>query len=139
MPSMVLLNLRSQFLPPTSLAVGGTYVPILHNVSNPTPPTVGSSGPTSHGPIGPIFPLPTSSWVPPQQPNIGNQYLSRAQYNNILYVPCLGGVTNQWNQPIYGPQVGLTKDNHLWGRTLLTTNILWVTMINLSRPMVLLG
>ena len=27
----------------------------------------------------------------------------------MLYVPYLGGVTNHWDQPTYGPQYGLNQ------------------------------
>ena len=104
MPPMALSNVGSQFLPPTSHTVRGFYVPVLHNVPQPTPPAVGSGGHVGYDPIGPTLHPTTFDWVPPQQPNIGNQYLSSAQYNNSLYVPYPGGVTNQWDQPTYGPQ-----------------------------------
>ena len=69
-------------------------MPILHNISQPTPPAKGSSGHVGYGPLGTTSQPPTFSWVPPQQPNIGNQYLSMAQYNNSFYVPYPGGFTN---------------------------------------------
>ena len=95
MPPMVFPNVVSQFFPPTSQTTRGSYVHVLHNISHPLPPTVGPSGHTSLGPIGPTSHPPTSSWVPPQQPNIVNQYLSEEQYINPLYVPYPGGATNQ--------------------------------------------
>ena len=109
MPPIYFLNVGSQVLPPTSQTTRGSYVHVLLNISHPLPPTVGPSGHTSLGTIGPTSHPPTSSWVPPQQPNIGNQYLSGAQYINPLYVPYHGGVTIQWGQPTYGPQAGIKK------------------------------
>ena len=82
------------FLPHTSHPVGGPYVPNLHNFLRPTPLAVGSGGPASYGHVGISSQPPASSLVPPQQTNIGNQYLSGAHYNNPLYVPYLGGVSN---------------------------------------------
>ena len=98
-------------------------MPILHNIPQPTPPTVGSSGHAGYGPIGPVSQPPTSSWVPPQQPNIGNQYLSWAQYDNLLYVPYPEGVTNQWDQPTYIPQARLNQGQPCsWVKMLPITN-----------------
>ena len=104
MPPMVFPNVVSQFFPPTSQTTRGSYVRVLHNISHPLPPTIGPSGHTSLGPIGPALHPPTSYWVHHRHTNIGNQYLSKEQYNNPLYVPYPGGVTNQLAQPTYGPQ-----------------------------------
>ena len=104
MPPKALSNVGSQFVPPTSQTSRGSYVPILHNISHPPHPTVRPSAHASFGPICPTSQPPTSAWVPLQQPNIGNKYLSGAQCNNPLYVPYPGGITNKWNQSIYEPQ-----------------------------------
>ena len=98
------LNVGSQFHPPTSQTTRGSYVPFLHNISDPPPPVVRASGHAGLGHIGPASKPTTSSWVPPQQPNIVNQYLSGEQYINPLYVPYPGGATNQWAQPTFGTQ-----------------------------------
>ena len=45
----------------------------LDNISRPTPPDVGSSGPVGYGLVSQP---PTSAWVQPQQTNIGKQYYS---------------------------------------------------------------
>ena len=66
MPTIALLNVGSQFLPPTSQTTRGFYVPILHNIPNPPPPTVVPSCHDGLGSIGPTSLLPTSTWVPPQ-------------------------------------------------------------------------
>ena len=100
-PSMGLSNVGSQFVPPTSQTTRGSYVPALHNISHLPPLAVGSSGHDGLGPIGPVSQPPTSAWV--QRSKIGNQYLSGAQYNNHVYVPYPGGVTNQWDQPTFEP------------------------------------
>ena len=68
----------SQFLPPTSQTTRGSYVLVLHNISHPAPQTIIPSGHTGLSRIGPALQPPTLAWVPPQQPNIGNQYLSGA-------------------------------------------------------------
>ena len=81
---------------------------------------------------------PTLAWVPPQQPNIGNQYLSGAQYNNPLYVPYPGGLTNQWDQPTYGLKPEQTMCKHpLWVKMLLSINNLVGFKVNLNMPLVL--
>ena len=71
-----LSNVGIQFVPPTSQTNRGSYVLVLHNISHIPPPVVGSSGHVGLGPIGSASHPPTSAWVPPLQPNIGNQYLS---------------------------------------------------------------
>ena len=103
MPSMSFPNVGSQSLPPMSYVDRGPYVPILHNISRPTPLVEGCSGPTSNVHVSQP---PASAWVQPQQPNIGNPYYNGSQYNNPLYVAYPRGVTNQWAQIAYGPQVG---------------------------------
>ena len=67
MPPIAFLNVGSQFLPFTShkATTRGSYVPILHNIPHPPPPTVGPSGHSSYGPIGSVSQPPRSSWVPP--------------------------------------------------------------------------
>ena len=72
MPSMGLPNLGSQFLPPTSHAVRGPYVPILQNVPIHTPPAIEFGGPDGYVHVSPTSQPPAYAWVPPQQPNIGN-------------------------------------------------------------------
>ena len=109
MPAIVFPNVVSQFFPPTSQTTRGSYVHVLHNISHPLPPTVGPSGHTSLGPIGPALHPPTSYWVHHRHTNIGNQYLMGEHYNNALYVPYLRGVTNQWDQLTYGPYARLNQ------------------------------
>ena len=53
MPPIALSNVGSQFVPPTFQTTRGSYIPILHNISHPPPPTIGPSGHTDLGPIGP--------------------------------------------------------------------------------------
>ena len=53
MSPIALPNVGSKFSPPTSQIAIGSYVPILHNISHPPPPTIGPSGHTDLGPIGP--------------------------------------------------------------------------------------
>ena len=72
-------NVGSQFIPPISQTSRGSYVPVLHNIFHPHPLYIGPSGHNGVGPIGSASQPSTSTWVPPQQPNIGNQYLSGAQ------------------------------------------------------------
>ena len=114
MPPMVFRKVGSQFLPSMSYTTMGSYVSILHNIPQLKPPAIGSGGHAGYVSIGPASQPPTSTWVPPQQPNIGNQYLSGEQYNNLLYVPYPRGVTNQWTQPTYRPQDGLKQGQPLF-------------------------
>ena len=100
-PSISFLNVGSQFVPPTSQPARGSYVPVLHNTLNFLPSAARPSGHAGFGPIGPSSQPHVSALVPPQKPNISNQYLISAQYNNPLYVPYHGGFTNQWYQPNY--------------------------------------
>ena len=86
-------NIGNQYFPSTSYTNGQPYIPVLHNTTRPTPPVVGPSGTTGYGPMSQP---PASAWVQLEKPNIGNQYYRGAQYNNLLYVPYPGGVTNQW-------------------------------------------
>ena len=66
--SMGLLNRRSQFLPPTSHTNRGSYVPILHNISQPNPPVVGSIGPIDYGHASQTL---AYAWAQPQHPTTG--------------------------------------------------------------------
>ena len=68
MPYTSLLNVGSKYLLSTSNATRGPYVPILHNISRPTPPAVGSSGLVGYGPIDPVSQPLAFSWVTTQQP-----------------------------------------------------------------------
>ena len=45
--------LEVNFFLSTSHTTRGSYVPILHNISQPPPPTIRPSGDASYGPIGP--------------------------------------------------------------------------------------
>ena len=67
MPLMDFPNTGSHFLSPTSHTGRGSYVDILHNIPQPTPPAVRSTGHVGYHTIGPASQPPTSAWVPPQQ------------------------------------------------------------------------
>ena len=110
MPSMSFPNVvGNQSFPSMSYTTRSPYVRVLHNILRTTPLVLGSSG------YGPISPTPASTWAHPQQVYVGVQYYNGAHYNNPLYVPYPGGVSNQWTQPTYVPQAGINLVQPLVG------------------------
>ena len=80
---MSIPNVGNQYFPSTSYATRGPYVPTLQNIARPTPPVVVPIGTTGYGYVSQP---PASAWVQHQQPNVGNEYYTGAQYTT-LYVP----------------------------------------------------